>query len=406
MDAINRILVVDDDFATLEFLRSILALAEESFDVLGVPSAEEALFALRQTPYHLLITDMRLPGISGTELVQKIWAIRPGIPVIMITAYDEPALERAAADLGIGYYFRKPLDAEDVLAAVYNSIRQAEGESPGPVVPGAVQDKVAPTIARRLDSLRADTGARQVVLASVTGELLYQSGERLASDLPRLVAAMAAGMNTSFRLAAELGEENPVAIQFLTGSTSDVYFSNVDDSYFVAIFFDAQVQRGRIGTIWVFGRRAINDLRTLLVEAQQAGESDEALPNLDYLDQLASQPDEAPQAELVQATPESGLATTHEPVAVEAGSEQATSPDPFRDAHQPTHAAPIDAQLESLLNQMVDQGQLEGGTHESLEAFWDEALAASSDAVVTQGISWAEARELGLFGHDFSDEEE
>jgi CheY-like chemotaxis protein len=87
MADVKQILVVDDHFEVLEFLRSMLQVSNEDHQVLAVPSAEEALLELRLTKFDLLISDVRLPGMSGFDLVRRARRTRPEIPVVMIKAY-------------------------------------------------------------------------------------------------------------------------------------------------------------------------------------------------------------------------------------------------------------------------------------------------------------------------------
>src|SRR5690606_36923884 len=122
----KQILVVDDHFEMLEFLRSMLELSNQDCEVLAVPSAEEGLLELRRAQFDLLITDVRLPGMSGFDLVRRVKALGRDIPVIMITAYSSNQGRKEAADLGVYRYFQKPLDTDSVLTAVHTALH---GES-------------------------------------------------------------------------------------------------------------------------------------------------------------------------------------------------------------------------------------------------------------------------------------
>jgi len=266
----HRILVVDDDFATLDFLRSILELSEGDFEVLGVPSAEEGILALRRTDFHLLVADVRLPGMSGLEMVRKAREQKPGLPVIMITGYESIEAQAEAAELKVVKYFTKPLDAEDFLNGVTEALEG--GSTLGfdditvqPDVPGSL---VPLEVSRKLEILRTDTGAQRVVLAAVSGEILSCAGGGVDEDLQKIITATAFSIDSNFHLSDQLGASEPQAIQFLTGEKIDLYCANIGRDYFLAIFFDAQVRRGRIGTVWVFTSRAISNLRSLLVEEQ------------------------------------------------------------------------------------------------------------------------------------------
>jgi DNA-binding response OmpR family regulator len=72
MSDVKKLLVVDDRYEMLDFLQSMLELTSEDYEVVAVPSAEEALLELRHANLDLLITDARLPGMSGFDLVRRM----------------------------------------------------------------------------------------------------------------------------------------------------------------------------------------------------------------------------------------------------------------------------------------------------------------------------------------------
>ena len=256
--------------------------------------------------------------------------------------------------------------------------------------------------------LRTDTGARQVILATAEGELLYLAGSQPDFDLGQVVAAMAASVNSSFRVATELSQEKPLAIQFLSGETSDVYFTNIDRSYFVAIFIDAQARRGRIGTIWLFAQRAVRDIRQLIPDMQKmaikhAGQTQELvlsdLETVESVDALLSLPEqekeEPPAAE--GATIDTAQEQERQPPIDVADSEVAST------VEEPRPDPLADVRLESLLANMTgDQPADQPDDH--MDAFWNDALASDLENA-SPGLSLDEARDQGLIGPDFDIEE-
>lgn len=406
-----RILVVDDDLATLEFLRSILALAHDGFDVLGVPSAEEALLALRRTPFQLLITDVRLPGINGLELVRVARANRPDLPVILITAYALSEMDQEVVALRVTNFFRKPLDAEDFLEAVSAAVRNLDPVA-GQAAGLSEMANISPpdVVAERLDLLRTDTGARQVIMATTTGELLYVTGIQPDFDLNLVVASMAASVNTSFRLANELNQDMPLAIQYLSGDRSDVYFTNIDRGYFVGIFIDAQERRGRIGTVWLFTQRAIRDIRQLTNDMQMLADipPDQSpewiLSGLASVDSVNSFFD-APELQIQDPVDLAKVPVDQQdedgPALPSIGNETATIPT-LEDAGTVPMA---DTQFEALLARMPDENSPHDQSDGLIDAFWDEVLGEDLDND-SPGISLDEARDQGLIGPEFTEQED
>ncbi len=266
----KQILVVDDHFAVLDSLRTLLLGADPSYQIVAVPSAEEGFLELGRTRYDLLITDIRLPGMSGFELVRRVRRLRPEIPVIMITTTPSAAEQDEAERLGVISYMEKPLNTRAFLAAVQGALT---GSAPHPV-PAVSKETRAPAGVRagaivetRLQILRADTGASQVALVSKDGQIVCQLGDGDSQELAQLATIAAASMRNGLELAIELESEGPVMIQYQAGERADLYTANVGANYFVMLLFDARGRRGRIGTIWVFAQRAIRELKELLPDA-------------------------------------------------------------------------------------------------------------------------------------------
>jgi two-component system C4-dicarboxylate transport response regulator DctD len=102
-----RVLIVDDNTAYAQNLAEILELSGCPTDVCA--TAEEALPVALRPETTAVITDLRLPGMSGIELVSRIVRERGPLPTIVITAYADDAVFDAANTLGCEC-FAKPID--------------------------------------------------------------------------------------------------------------------------------------------------------------------------------------------------------------------------------------------------------------------------------------------------------
>ena len=81
----ETILIVDDEKNYLLVLEALLA--PEGYEVITTDKAEKALRIIRASDLDLVITDMKMPGMSGMELLEAVKDIQPDLPVIMMTAY-------------------------------------------------------------------------------------------------------------------------------------------------------------------------------------------------------------------------------------------------------------------------------------------------------------------------------
>jgi len=110
------VLVVDDEKNMRLSLKTVLA--DEQYSVRAVDSAEDALEVLAHEEFLMVITDARLGGMSGYELLPRIRIQKPDLPILMITAYPTPKLAVEAIKAGAMDYLAKPFAPEELLHAV------------------------------------------------------------------------------------------------------------------------------------------------------------------------------------------------------------------------------------------------------------------------------------------------
>ncbi len=116
----KSILIVEDE----KILRISLAdaLKGEGYTVLAVPSGEEALSAIRQGAFSLIITDIRLPDIGGMEILRQSLQMSPATPVVMMTGYGN--IKDAVESMRIGAfdYITKPFDLDEMFVTVNKAL--------------------------------------------------------------------------------------------------------------------------------------------------------------------------------------------------------------------------------------------------------------------------------------------
>jgi FixJ family two-component response regulator len=111
--------IVDDDASVLRALRRLLGGA--GFAVKAFESAEEFLSLEHPETIQCLVLDVHMPGLSGFELQERLTAAQIAIPIIFITANDDPPTRERAQQGGVAY-LPKPFDAKSLLAAIRKAI--------------------------------------------------------------------------------------------------------------------------------------------------------------------------------------------------------------------------------------------------------------------------------------------
>ena len=117
----QTVLVVDDDAAMLSLAEEMLA--ELGYEPVGYPGGEQALAAFEAKPerFDAVLSDERMPGLSGVELAARVKSMRPTLPVLIATGYGGPDLEQRARAAGVAEIVAKPY----TLAALSHALSRA-----------------------------------------------------------------------------------------------------------------------------------------------------------------------------------------------------------------------------------------------------------------------------------------
>ncbi len=166
----QRIMVVDDE----RNIRKVLSihLKNEGFTVETAGSYEEAVDKLSETEVDLVLTDMRLPGRSGLDILQWVKRTRPFVPVVVITAFGSIDNAVAAMKGGAANYLTKPVDLDEMVAILRHALLTARGtpsaeaEAPGQERFGILGR--SPAIHEVVETIHAVAASRANIL--ITGE--------------------------------------------------------------------------------------------------------------------------------------------------------------------------------------------------------------------------------------------
>jgi CheY-like chemotaxis protein len=187
MSALRKVLVVDDDpVVTTSFDR---VLSHDGYIVVTARNGTEALDKLNTGNYDVVYTDIKMPGMDGLELAERVKARRSWTPVVIITGYGSEESERRAKAAGVNAFLRKPLSPEMIEASAKEAVESAPPVVAPAVVPAALVP--APAAAPRPAEPEATNPAWKVIGLMVAGPLL---GLAYAVLLPFVGLALLAGM--------------------------------------------------------------------------------------------------------------------------------------------------------------------------------------------------------------------
>lgn len=118
-----RVLIVDDDPALLQALPQAINLRMQQVDVDVSDSADKALQLVQQQAYDAIVSDIKMPGMDGIELIERLQIFCPDTPTLLITGHGEHTLAVQALRVGAYDFIQKPIDREYFVTALRRAIQ-------------------------------------------------------------------------------------------------------------------------------------------------------------------------------------------------------------------------------------------------------------------------------------------
>lgn len=318
------ILVVPGNNAVL---RTIARQLDQHDDVLTLATANDALWQARRRPPRLILTDANLPDMSGADLAELAPNFAPGARVIVcgagapdlvakvtgtgatwlpLSGRTEDDLRSVYAALGLQppeATLRRTIVAEAAPAAggappadavsqqgiapesspaTFESGDEDQGATapaPEPSSVGAQQrgEKdfgrsdalvIQPTQHHQLGQLLGlvarETEAQCVLLVDQAGMILVQSGALSGVAMELVAPLLTTTFSATSQLARQLGEAHARAAYIHEGARFDLYAFHLDARLALLIIFDKRLGAGKLGTVWVYARRAMRQIQQIL----------------------------------------------------------------------------------------------------------------------------------------------
>ena len=223
----HHILIVEDQREVSRLLRSALETLESELDVIEIPSGEEAILHSTNNRVDLLVSDYRLPGMTGIELMHKVHINHPRAKVILVTGQTDPRIRREVAEAGADAFFIKPVPMADFLDAVERHLGLVGTLLP-PEPISTDDTEIKRTIPDLLAGLRQDLSAIAVLLLNDRGRILARAGdlpdrENEVALVASLVSIYSAGQNVSL----QLGQKTSSNWSVFNGGMYDLVFAPV-----------------------------------------------------------------------------------------------------------------------------------------------------------------------------------
>lgn len=346
----HNILLVDDQRDILRLLRSSLeSLKNKEINIFEAPSGEEALLESTRHEINLLITDYKLPGMSGVELMRKVRVRHPDIKIVFITGMTDKKMRDEMLNAGALAVFDKPIPMADFLDVVERGLGLVQTIFPSEPASNEPVEERGTRVSDLLANFRQDINAEAVFLLNDRGLVQARTGKLHDSSMEvSLISTLMAIHAASLKVARHNHQENLDSYHIFNGGDHDLLFIPVTPLYALLVAGNGLTSEDRVLDI-------VNGLLALRAQVEKA------LKSMGVTGELKS-----------------------------AASKAQTTPKKQTDQLAKATPAP---EMEALLNQAATQKT----KVQNVDDFWNEAAQKHGNKPISPEVmSLEEARKLGL----------
>jgi CheY-like chemotaxis protein len=264
----KRILIVDDEPAILTVLKRSLEKLGAGYAVDTAVDGQSAVEKLKRGPVDLVVTDYRMPGMNGVDLLEAVRALQPGARTILMTAYGNDKVEAETRRLQAYRYLIKPLQIDDFRHVVRTALTDMAVVQPGILI---LSDERHQKIVLALKRLQLDIGARCVLLADIEGDSIAHAGNLNHFPLEKttpLLGGCIAGLNQAGQ--AIDGFEDTISLLYRESAAGNLYIINIGTQLLLMILVDRGPYNSKLGTVWYAAQQVASMLLLNLVQREYA----------------------------------------------------------------------------------------------------------------------------------------
>lgn len=319
-----RLVVVPGDSSELRALQGRFA---DDVEVQTLDTANDALWEVRNDPPGVIIANVELPGMSGIDLAEILPNFGAPTRLVLWSRQVDPQIAQRAASFGVQHLVSGDTALDDLRNLLYQELNEAANtaaqaaepapesapEPPPPppprprespaaasapparptrsraepprqaeTAPARATETGAPRPARRRDgplvltpedqrairlrmeALDRDVGSKCIILADRAGMVLVETGLTVGLPTMVLLPLLSTSFSTAGQITQMLRETESSALYVHEGSHYDLYCFDIAQRFMLVIVFDKSGTPAKIGSVWVYAKRAIRDIQELL----------------------------------------------------------------------------------------------------------------------------------------------
>jgi len=263
------VLIVEDEknlAVTLE--RALLHASNGEFNIVVCHSGGEAASILARQSFNLVMSDLRLPDISGLALLARIRQLNPSVKTILITAFGTEQVETQARHY-TDAYLTKPFNLPDMIHLVKQIVQEATADENSQAV--LVEDVYEGTAAC-LEHMRREINAPYAMLIDNNSNVMVDSGTPGQIDNAIMNALLCNSMAAASEVANAFNEPKSFDLHYYDGENYEIYCRKINDDMFLALVVDLHRTQARMGTVWHVLKQTVQDIREQHEELSRMGD--------------------------------------------------------------------------------------------------------------------------------------
>lgn len=241
----HRVLIVDDQRDVSRLLRSALETIEHGLEVVEAPSGEEAILESVRKKVDLLISDFRLPGMTGVELIKKFRGRNPDIKIIIITGVSDSRALKEIEDAKADAYFTKPVPIGEFLSAVETTLGLARTVVIKDLEPEPEVIEVN-KLTKILIRMREEMSAIAIRLLSAAGEIQAEAGIMPDPNTELSLMEALTGMHIAGQKAASLLDKGVDPLHLFHGEKTDAIFLAIGSTHAILVVGPGIAEAGNL----------------------------------------------------------------------------------------------------------------------------------------------------------------
>ncbi len=262
----KSVLIVDDEEDLLLVLKETLERLSAGYHVVAAKDGFSALKSLEEQTFDLVITDYKMAGMDGLELLASVRYKQPNAKVILMTGYISDALQAEAQRFEMFDYLTKPLNLKMFGQVVQRALTDKAIGHAGIL---ALSPERYEHVTELMEKLRMNTKARCVFLSDAEGRPLAHVGDVEKLPVEEIASLLGGGTATLLEVGRALdGESDAVSLIYREGKFVYLYATNVGQHLLLILLIDRTPYSSRLGSVWYYAQQTAAELQQVVGQSE------------------------------------------------------------------------------------------------------------------------------------------